>query len=487
MNDNTKHRLLTRAVAASGAIAVGLMGLVAVGAPASAAEVPNLPKGPYSLDIHKYEQPNPGWDLPNDGTAQTVPSGAKPIGGVEFTVQKVTNIDLTTNAGWKATEGLKPGDIAPGDLGTARTLTTDRTGLATGSFAEMGVYLVTEAKAPANVVGKAAPFLVTLPFPHAGGWLTTLNVYPKNVVASDPHKTVDDSGATGLGDTVTWTVTATVPNLAPEQTVRSFTVSDTLDGRLAAPAAKDVAVTFAVKGVNVPLSANHYSVTVNGPKVVVAFTAAGRALLSTSDHQGGVVSVKIPTAVTGIGGDGDIPNSAIVEIDGTRMTTESVHTTWGSLLLKKVDRDDVSMTLAGAEFQVFRSAQDAAAGRNPVAVLVDGAERTTFTSGANGLVQIPGLKAATGGTTYWVVETKAPVGYDIDTAYQTGKAVTVIPGPAAPSAPVMVLDPKVPAFELPLTGGGGTAIFVGAGITLVLVAAGVALLVAGRRREASNR
>ena len=100
-------------------------------------------------------------------------------------------------------------------------------------------------------------------------------------------------------------------------------------------------------------------------------------------------------------------------VNDTKYDTNTVMTKWGNLLIKKVSANDSEKLLVGAEFQIYSTEADAKAGTKPIAV----SGKTTFTSDANGIATIGGLRATVnGGSTpvnYWLVETKAPIGYDI--------------------------------------------------------------------------
>lgn len=250
-----------RAVATLGAIALGLMGAAAFSAPAAAAEAPNLPDGPYSITIHKYEQPAVSPDAPHDGTeVDTTGLGLTPLEGVTYQVQLVQGIDLTTNAGWETTETLTAADAAANyTLGAAISDGTDANGMASFPGLTVGVYLVTEADAGTNNITQLAdPFLVTVPFPNNNEWLTDVHVYPKNPVAG-VEKTVDDSVAYGLGDTVNWEITAKVPNIPDGQELSSFAVTDQLDTRL--DYTPTATVTLADGTTDVPLDSSDYTIT----------------------------------------------------------------------------------------------------------------------------------------------------------------------------------------------------------------------------------
>ena len=102
------------------------------------------------MTIHKYEKPATPTNLPNDGTALTAAQlqGLTPMAGVTFTVQKVNNIDLTTNAGWAAAAALTPAQAAAQAATPGSTATTDASGTASLGNLPLGLYLVTETGYP---------------------------------------------------------------------------------------------------------------------------------------------------------------------------------------------------------------------------------------------------------------------------------------------------------------------------------------------------
>ncbi len=504
MKNNRSSSRLRRLSAVVGAGALALLGVAAVAAPANADTTGgNAPAGPYNLTITKLQNPTSGGTSTGDnGTQQTPPAGATPIQGVVFSIAPVNGVDLTTPAGWTTAAGLTvnaAGQVVNGGTtyttGAATALpATSATGVTTYSTSTASVYEVTEtnvtgATDPATgkpvAVQVGSPFLVTLPLPQNNSWLTNVYVYPKNTVQNAPVKAVNDTGAYGVGSTVTWSISSTVPNQAAGNPITGYSITDALDARLTPPAAAAVTVTAKTStGTALTIPAADYTTTVTGQTVSVVFTAAGLTLLNANPSA--VITVGIPTVVNS-DGNGTIPNTATQLIntqDGKSTTTptNTVNDTWGNVTLHKVDPNGTA--LAGAQFQVFTSKADAQALTNPVSV--SGA--TTFTSDASGNVAINGLKAQNNGTganlTYYIVETKAPAGYVIATAFQQstgGYAETVAPGTSA-NATVTVTDPQVAPIALPLTGSTGSAIFIGGGLTLAAIAVAAALLLVRRRR-----
>ncbi|MET0449470.1 MAG: hypothetical protein ABW004_13735, partial [Aeromicrobium sp.] len=109
-----KGRVVRRAVALAGAIALAVTGAVAVTAPASAATGPNIAPGATgSITIHKHEQP---LESGTAATGQELTSALPgPIQGVVFSVTPVTNVDLRTNAGWTSSATFANGLAASAD------------------------------------------------------------------------------------------------------------------------------------------------------------------------------------------------------------------------------------------------------------------------------------------------------------------------------------------------------------------------------------
>lgn len=488
----TTARSIVWGAAAAAVLAIGVFG---AGVPANAAtDGPNLdPTQTGSIDIHKFAQPATPTGQANDGTSLS-PSqlaGLTPLQGVQFTVQKVGGIDLTTNAGWAATQGLTAATVQgdPTDYPLSAVpggvLTTNGAGDAALANLPLGVYLVTETSTGGNpITTMTAPFLVSIPMPQNGSssWLYDVNVYPKNSVTA-VNKTVDDSRAQGIGDPVDWEITGMVPNEGPGKSVTSAVITDPID-----PALSLSSVTVTLKdasGAAVALDPSDYTITPTAPAaspvgtVTVTFTPAGLAVLTA--NQGGTVDVKIGTIVQALGATGTITDKGTVNFDGAPIDTPEVETQFGALQIIKVAQDDPTKTLQGAQYQVFASQADAQAGTPAIT----SGGTSTFTTDANGQVVIPGLKIAQGQTSqdYWILETKAPVGYQVNT---TPIKVTVTPnGTSTAPDSQTVSDVQIPPFMLPLTGSTGTLIYTAGGLTLALLAAALVIIIAARRRQAA--
>lgn len=485
-----RNTFARRVTAGLGIAAVATAALFGSMVPANAVEATpgpgNINEGTVkSLTIHKFAQPATSGKAPNGlPLAESITSGLTPLKGVTFQIQKVNNIDLSKNEGWAATSGLTPAAVQ-GHLDAAVSGVTNAEGIFKFDNLAQAVYLVTETNPGANNIAFAAqPFLVTLPLPNNtdNTWIYDVHVYPKNALAS-VTKAVDDSAAKGLGSNVTWNIAAKVPNKSQGNALNKFEISDTLDARLSY---KGAAVTLA-SGAALVADVDYVidTTTVSGT-VTIKFLAPGLAKFAADE----TVNVALTTAVTSLGNEsGVISNDATVFINDKDFTSNEVETTWGNVVIHKVAANDNTKSLQGAEFQVYASEADAKSGNNPISV----SGKTTFTTAANGIVAIDGLRATVNGTKgaavdYWLVETKAPAGYDIaaDFSKKTPKKFNVVAGKVSTDINFVVADPQTPPFTLPLTGGPGSVAFMTVGFGLLAIAGGVALRKRSSRRVANS-
>ena len=454
-----------RIVAATGALALGLLGAIGVSSAAFAADaVPGdiNPDAQGSITIYKYEEA--GNTNPGDPAGDGLP-GMTPLEGVEFTVTPVPGVDLTTNAGWDAVPGL----TAANATGVPVVMTTDVDGKAVFANLPVGVYYVEETGHGGNdIVDSAAPFFVTIPLPTDAGWLYDVSVYPKNTVAG-ATKTIEETSGLGLNSIITYNISVKIPTLAAGANFTAFSVVDNVPGGL------DTASATAA-----PAGAQDF-LTVAGNTVTFGDPAAVSPELNTwlKAHAGETLVLTITARVSGVGA---FVNSANVTVNDWT-ATPSATTRWGAIEVLKTDVNQSN--LAGAVFSVYASEADAIAGTNPISV----AGSTTFTSDGTGPVSIAGLFVgdSNDGVTardYWVREHVAPVGYVIAPGEVSGTPgifkVNVVEGAPA-GVELTVVNTRRPAVQLPLTGANGELLMTIGGISLVLVAAGAAMI---QRRNA---
>lgn len=481
--------------ATSAALIGALLAMFAMVAPASAAPtVDGNAKG--SITVHKFEMPNKATGLPHNGTQVTVPTDLKPMAGVQFTINKVNQIDLSTNAGWAQANALSkifnPANAVGSITGAPTNYTlgapTAQTTVADGTtkFANLpvGLYLVTETGAPAGVT-PAIPFLISIPLTdpnNSNNWLYDVHVYPKNSVTT-ATKTVDDATGIKLGDQVSFTINGDIPN---DAIIDGYQVTDKLDPKLTY--VKSV-VTLADGTALVPAD---YTVSLDAATNTVKVRFSPEGLLKLAAHNTTQVKVVVTTTVNAVG---EIANTALLypnnaSILGTPGTpgpvvTPPVETKWGDITFKKTN--PAGDILPNAKFSVFASEADAKANTNPITL----GGQTVFTvDPTTGEVTFSGLRysgwannapvapGAAGYNQYWLTEVQAPVGYELLAA---PVPFTVTAGTTAVGVDMPIVNvPSNSGFELPLTGGPGTVLLYTAG-GLLLVGAAL-LFVRSRRR-----
>jgi fimbrial isopeptide formation D2 family protein/LPXTG-motif cell wall-anchored protein len=483
---------MKRVTAAIGVFALAALAALGTAAPASAAPGNIDPAIPRSLTVHKYQL---GPTSPqNAGTGQEIPGGIPngiPIEGVQFTATLIPSVDLLTSAGWATATSLTANSAAPLATGTAYTATTDGSGVGIfPSTMPIGLYLVRETGAPAEVTDPTAPFLVTLPFPTgsqgspANEWIYDVHVYPKNSV-TDLVKTriLPPAGSVEARnvDLVRWAIRASIPTLPTGETISSFVVNDQIDTGLefvATPpsgvAPTSVTVTNEAGTPQTLVAGTDYTITTAGNTQTVTFTASGRSRLASLPA--GTVVFNVLTRTVSVPAGGQITNTATSTVDGATETVSAVTPVGQLTIFAYAPTASGGQTpLAGAQFQMFLTETDARNGTNPVSI--NGV--STVTTGADGTVVYPALVPGI----YWGSEMVPPPGYQLPVPrYSTTQ---VVAGPTSVSAPVQNYVPiphnQVSAWALPLTGGDGALWFVVGGVALIVIAIGAAVLVARRR------
>lgn len=506
-----------RVVAAAGVVALsiaGLLGGTAAQAAPSFGDIDGDATG--SITVHKHENQGGTAVTGDPAGGSTLPN---PIAGAGFTAYTLTGIDLTTNQGWEDVNDAVVSDCDATLNGTsikgasAGTGTTDADGELTFSGLDVGAYLVCETSVPANVDTPAQPFIVTIPFPdnqngapsNSNGWLYDVHVYPKNTLKSELTKTVDKQTKFGLGETVSFPISASVPRIPAENYFTEFGIVDDMSD-----AFTDVkVVSVQVDGTDVDSS--YYEKTADGVNPVkVWFNADGLEWLKT---QGGKkVVVTVSGTVTKVGAIENVANARISHEPGTPtnppeepepcnpsdpddpcIVTPPVYTNWGDAKLLKVDAANGTSTLQGAKFEVYAADNPYAADCSTTqptgsAISVNGS--TEFTSDANGVVNIAGLFVSdsvnppqnASERCYWVKETVAPAGYVLPS--DPNFSITVKTGTTT-GVDVTVENEKTTVPGLPLTGAQGQIMLIAGG--LVLLALGVTLYTVRRRQQHASR
>lgn len=323
-------------------------------------EVGRIVNQRVTLNIHKKlgdpqpgteagQQPNP--DLPG-------------LQEVVYKIERISEIDLTTQAGWQRFNELAAdqGALESASATLEAVVYTDENGLATFTKEDgIGVYRVTELRKEGYSTAK--PFMVSLPFQENNVWKYTRDIYPKNQELK-PNKQVDANDAT-IGEFIDFTINAPVP--AGE--LDKLTITDNLIEQLAiSDDFAQVNVTATAGGTDLALAAGDYNVTINEGtrQLTVDLTDDGLAKLqearvSNSDVQ---VHVKFSAMVNKIPENGitntaqvEYPNGMVIDTDGTdeQGQPKPTQAQFGTLTITKTTPDDGEPAdLIGARFEVYR-------------------------------------------------------------------------------------------------------------------------------------
>ena len=519
-------------IAAAGALSLGVAGVVATSV-ATFAEDPAYgtinQNATGSIVVHKHLKNATGTMGKVDGTAD---SGGDGVDGVTFKAYKVSGLDLSKPTDWDklaaladnipsnaCTDPAHPtlGDNAPAvDAQAAAEGTTAGGGKTTLAGLSVAAYLVCETEAPADIVEKAKPFVVTVPFPNTtndgdGKWLYDVHAYPKNQKI-EIDKTISDQtvNGVGLGSRVQFPVSTTIPTLDADTNFTYFYMRDRLDDRLT-----DGKVDKITLGTETLVENTDYVQSNTGGLVVVSFQRAGLAKLKA--NPGKKVEAIFSGTVSALG-DGTIKNQAQLIQDtnygaippneppstpptepNDPPTSPEVSTDWGNAQLLKFDANSgaAKTGIQGAKFKVYNAAEPYAADCSAAtkagdAITVNG--QTEFVSDFSGLVKIDGLyvgdsvgSAGAGSQDatkrcYVVEEFEAPAGYVLPQQNTTG--ISVSKGTlAAATYSAEIANNKQPVPQLPLTGANGQLLMTIGGISLGLIAVGSTMVIRSRKRS----
>lgn len=310
-----------------------------------------------------------------------------------------------------------------------------------------------------------------------------------------PNKTakvgeVNVNGKTvNVGDTVNFTVSATVPASAANYDKYPFTITDTASKGLQVAAATAFKVQVDGKDVGSQL----YTLTQTGDAqsstmTIIKFddvkSLAGKTIVVS--YTGTVTK----DALTDL--NGSVNNKATITTNGgTSGAGETESKTYG-FQFKKIGVGADENALAGAQFVVKKDDKFLAQDGNGAWSLVNDQKNAKVFTSANttGLVQIKGL--ATG--TYTVEETEAPTGYAqnfkvtftvvIDNAgkvtFNQDALKQVTPQNNGTASATATVKNVKSITQLPLTGAAGTTLFTV--VALLVAGAGVAVAVKSRQR-----
>lgn len=290
---------------------------------------------------------------------------------------------------------------------------------------------------------------------------------PSDIVKNVTTDGQDLESKKSVGDDVTWIIKPAVPT--DIETYKSYVVTDQLDSRLTYVSTTVMAGEEELK-VNID-----YSLTNDNGNLTITFNEAGLAKLTGKD-----LTINVVTTLNENVTVGEIKNTATLTYKNAAGSTgtksDSANAWTGGIKIFKHTIDNTP--LAGAEFKVYTSEEDAKAGTH--AIQRDGKD-LVITSNDEGYAIVEGL----GEGDYWFVEIKAPVD-------ENGDPYAMLKGPVKVTldkdqtidnyVTKNILNTKL--VSLPITGGIGTLIFTFSGIALM--GAAVLLYIRSRRKSSAQ-
>ena len=291
----------------------------------------------------------------------------------------------------------------------------------------------------------------------------------------------DDDKAVAIGDTVDYTITTFVPYIDANtaSTNRTFKITDEIHGAAYVTNENgDVAGT-------VILGEGNDAKPVAGARIIPSedgknFTITLDSLVAdvANPNAGEKVTVTYQAKITAVTAN----NTASGHQSGQNYGGSRVDLYTGSITLTKVDANNETKKLAGAEFTVHKVGENNAVGEalrfdyneekkvytyNPNSTSQNAT--TVVVTGTNGEVKVEGLDKGT----YHFTETKAPNGYSINEAgknIELGTGIEKATANFEATGDLTLKDSKL--SSLPSTGGMGTYLFTIIGVVVMAGAAG---------------
>lgn len=294
---------------------------------------------------------------------------------------------------------------------------------------------------------------------------------------------------------VTYTITVDIPTYASQAVDKSFYVSDLLpNGLTIDPASIKVQIdgtdvdtaaytldTTAVAEYTFKLSVSAEQYTDNwsangGKQLVITYTA------TLNDNGTTEVNTKETNKVTF-----DYSNYPYVE-NSHKQKTDTVDVTTFAIKIDKYVKNDEHAKLANAKFDLYRTATQAEVNAGSAVKIphttVNGIKlESDLVTDANGTATFAKYEANGTNYDYYLVETRAPSGYNIlDNAVKVNFTDTEV---EATAGVYTVKVPNSSGILLPITGGTGTVIFTIIGIALMVGA--VVLFVVSRKKAKESK
>ena len=472
-----------------------------------------------SITIHKLVKDATNGTTAGNGLEDANASG-DPLDGAKFKIERLTTVDLTTQAGWEKLAGYNGNvDTAKADgVEDAGEKVTAGGGLAAFSGLKLGAYVVTETETPAGYVG-SKPFIITVPMTHPtelNKWVYDVHAYPKNSKAGI-EKTVADADTPAIGSAISYTIKSDIPDV---QALDFYDVVDQYDKRVELPEANVALKIINGKTGEVALAkgTDYTLIAADGTDGktkfwTAEFTEAGRKKLveNRKDNDTKVQMDLSGTVKDKVEADGLFKNKAVLlpnspsngwtpnsgEVPPPDYPNSEVVSKFGKVKITKVNAKDDTKKLEGAEFEVYKCTPATKPTENFQSVdatldkKLSPAGKETYATDANGEVTIDGLRnndwenneAVTNPGYYCLVETKAPEGFELQPrpiAFQVLESNSKADNEYTLKTTVKDV-PKNGGFNLPLTGAAGIGVLIGAGALLVGGSGAIAL--ANKRRK----
>ncbi len=475
-----------------------------------------------SITIHKLVKDATNGTTEGTGLEDSTVTGT-PLDGAKFTVERLTNVDLTTQAGWEKLAGYNGNvDTAKADgVDAAVEKTTAGGGLAVFDGLPLGAYVVTETATPPGYVG-SKPFIITVPMTHPtdlNKWVYDVHAYPKNSKAG-VDKTVKDDTTPAIGSEISYTIKSDVP---AAEALDYYDVVDQYDKRVELPEANVALKIINGKTGEVALvkDTDYKLIAADGTDGktkfwTAEFTEAGRKKLvdNRKDDNTKVQMDLSGTVKDKVEADGLFKNKAILlpnapsngwapesgTVPPPDYPNSEVVSKFGKVKITKVSAKDTAAKLSGAQFEVYKCTPQSTPTTNFESVdasldeKLSPAGKETYETDANGEVTIDGLRnndwenneAVANPGWYCLVETKAPEGFELQTrpiAFQVLQTNSKADNQYTLETTVKDA-PHNGGFRLPITGAAGVGVLIAAGSALVAGAGAIAI--ANKRRKEND-
>lgn len=388
---------------------------------------------------------------------------------------------------------------------------------------KLGYYLVTETSQSSDgPMVASTPILVSVPQVSGNTWNYNVTINPKdNKPALEKNIIVDGkkvkTSSANIGDVIKYEVNSVIPAYESNATNIKYTFTDTMSKGLTYDSKTGFKITSGDK-----TFANGTDYTVSTTKdstgktiITIDFTYANIKDYATKGltltYQATLNSNAVVNTQNNNGNPNDVDleytNNPFVNGSYKHLKDHVTTYTWG-FGVHKVDANDITKDLAGAEFSVKDSNNNIVGkytyNKDGQVVLLNGTKGITDNKGN---VTFTGLKEGN----YFITEEKAPAGYSIlkkpvevtikptiENGNYTGAAtISVTNGneAASTSANITMKDGNVlfnvtikdyAGFSLPGTGGLGTNGFVKIGLTLLglVVVLGAGYVVLDKKKRA---